>query len=231
MFGRAFAVSVACLSAVAANAQHPIVLQKLQTWDRASPPPANQVLQEHLIIAAQPYYDGLASCDLSSANITDIRSATADRFAFSGITRGTLRNAWFLETQLPSCDEAPVRFTVFQMSDGSLQVVRTNRGRSIAWESLISDAMPMAAMGAQAAIKRAGFDCDTTDVQLGIVRIGSEGEDLGPETYGIRYSGGWSEIWPITTCDKTVEVRMDFVADGDGGAYINVPGDKTTILS
>ncbi|NRD91025.1 hypothetical protein C8024_18580 [Sphingopyxis sp. BSNA05] len=63
-----------------------------------------------------------------------------------------------------------------------------------------------------------------------MIRIESEAEGLGPDMFGSRYVGSWDEIWPIEMCDRTVEVLVNFTADGDGGAYFNVSSDKAVVL-
>ena len=49
--------------------------------------------------------------------------------------------------------------------------------------------------------------------------------------FGVRYQGSWSEIWPISSCNRTVEGLVTFIADGDGGAYTNLPGDQVKVLT
>lgn len=53
---------------------------------------------------------------------------------------------------------------------------------------------------------------------------------MGPEVYGVRYTGSWSEVWPITLCGRTVEVSVRFTADGDGGAYNNLKSAEAKLL-
>jgi len=120
---------------------------------------------------------------------------------------------------------------LLQDTDKSFETIRVNRGVSYAWESLISDTLPLASMAAYVALKQHGQECDLDGgATLGVTRLASEDVDLGEDVYGARYSGSWAEIWPMTLCGKTVEVRVDFRADGDGGAYTDLPGDDVRIL-
>jgi hypothetical protein len=120
---------------------------------------------------------------------------------------------------------------IMQDVDNSLETIRVNRGVSHAWESLVGDTLPSARLAASAALQREGIDCSGEDgTSLGVTRIASEEPDLGEETFGIRYSGSWTEVWPIETCNRIVEVLIRFTADGDGGAFTHIPGDEARVL-
>tara|TARA_B100000519_G_C14081292_1_gene361674 strand:- start:19 stop:720 length:702 start_codon:yes stop_codon:yes gene_type:complete len=215
----------------AANAQHPLILERLNTWNEASPQPSNDVLAAEISDAIADIYSTAGRCNATGLQIEDARSAAADRFAFTALVRGTIRNAWFVTTRIPDCDDAPVRFMMIQNTGGEFKTIRVNRGRSYAWESLIGDTLPLANIAAAAALKRAGEPCSVDSKgSLGVTRVASEGEDLGMDVYGVRYSGKWTEIWPIEICDRTVEVAIEFTADADGGAFTNMPGDQARIL-
>ncbi len=116
--------------------------------------------------------------------------------------------------------------------DDTLRSIRVNLGASYSWDSLIGDTLPLAAIAAYGALKRNGDDCDLTEVpNLGVIRVTSESDALGPDAFGIRYAGSWSEVWPLTFCEKQLEVTIDFTADGDGGAYTKIPGDKVRVIT
>lgn len=215
----------------AAHAQHPLVLNRLNEWNEAAPAPDKSTLEAAIRKKATEIYATKAECAGSAATITKIEPAIADRYAFNALSRRAIRNAWFVTTQMSGCDKAPVRYMVIQRTDNGLNAIRVNRGLSYAWDSLLGDTVPSASLAAIAALKRRGFDCDTGSASsLGVVRIASEEPGLGVDTFGIRYKGGWSEIWPITICKRTAEVLVRFTADGDGGAFTHIPGDKIQIL-
>lgn len=224
------AVALFAVPLSSVQAQHPIILQRLEQASLAAPTPNTDLLADQVRLAAKNIYRDSETCQ-HSVVIESVGPASADRFPFAGIARGTIRNAWFVTARLPGCDEALVRFSVTQNSDGSFHTIRVNRGRSYAWDSLIGDTLPLAYVGALAALKRAGVECEAEVPKLGAVRISSEESDLGSEVYGIRYTGRWTEIWPLLVCDRTVEVPITFNADGDGGAYTNVAGDNVAIVS
>lgn len=227
---RIFSAFFLLSSASAAYAQHPVVLERLESWSEATPAPTEAILTAEVRKAAADIYSA-DGCTNSALAFEEIEPATADRFAFNAIIRGTMLNAWFVTVRLPECDNSAVRFMVMKNADDSFQTIRVNRGASNAWESLISDTLPLAQTAAAAALLREGVKCEIgSAAKLGATRIASEEADLSAETFGIRYSGSWSEIWPIETCNQNLEVLVVFQADGDGGAYTRLPGDQIRVL-
>lgn len=214
-----------------AYAQNALVLRKLAEWNDASHAPSEQVIKVALQETAEKLYSQTAPCLGSGITISRVEPATADRYAFQGRISGTLKNAWFVTVQIPKCDTAPVRFMLLQQADNSLQSVRVNRGVSYAWESLLSDTFPLARLAADAALKQKGVNCGPEEkAVLGVTRILSEEPGLEPVQFGIRYKGSWNEVWPIELCNHTVEVVVQFTADGDGGAYNRTLGTQTRVL-
>jgi len=214
-----------------AHAQHPIVLQKLNEWNEATPPPDNETFKKEVLSTAQSLYSPSAACSTSQVLIEELQPATAERFVFSAVLNRTIRNAWTVIARLPGCDDVPARYMIMRNADDSIRTIRVNRGISYAWDSLISDTLPLVRLAALTALKGKGIDCGTeAKFKLGVTRIASEGKDLGGDSFGVRYAGTWSEIWPIETCNRKVEVRVDFTADGDGGAYSHIPGGQVAIL-
>lgn len=215
----------------AAAGQHPIILEKLKEWDAAAPQPSQDQFLAQIKYAEAQIYPDSARCQGTSGQIAEVKPATADRYIFNGVVNGTVRNGWFSIVNHPECDEAAVRYLTTQSADGSLRTVRVNRGLSYAHDSLIADTLPLAAIQAAATLKRAGIECDfQSEVRLGVVRVANEDAGLGPDQYGVRYQGSWSEAWPVSICDRTVEVLVRFKADGDGGAYTEMSGQLAKLL-
>ena len=214
-----------------ANAQHPLVLAKLNAWNEAVPVLGREVSRTEVRKIARNIYGTSAACHNSDITIDTVKPATADRYAFNALARGMLRNAWFVTARMPGCDPAPVRYMIMQNTDDSLRTIRVNRGVSYAWESLLGDTLPAVQLAAITALKRGGFTCSGNErPTLGVTRIASEEPNLGKDTFGIRYSGSWTEVWPMESCKRTVEVLIRFTADGDGGAFTHIPGDQTRVL-
>jgi hypothetical protein len=68
-------------------------------------------------------------------------------------------------------------------------------------------------------------------MKIGATHVTGESKDLGPETYGVRYAGSWTEAWQVEACGGTkFEVPIQFTADGDGGAYINVRANNVRVV-
>jgi hypothetical protein len=169
-------------------------------------------------------------CLPTSAVIENVSPATGVRFVFQGILAGRIRNGWTVVARHPNCENDIVRYTMVQDSAGDFSAVRTNRGRSHANESLIGDTWPLALLQAESTLRRANVVCDGRLSVLGVTRVAKEEPALGAEVYGVRYTGSWSEVWPITLCGRTVEVSVRFTADGDGGAYSDLEGAEAKLL-
>ncbi|MES1983760.1 MAG: hypothetical protein V4461_02280 [Pseudomonadota bacterium] len=213
------------------NAQHPIVLAKLNEWNAAAPVLSQEIIKIEIKKTAKEIYGEQVACSNSDITIDAVEPATADRYAFNAIARRMLKNAWFVTARLPGCDLAPVRYMVMQNNDNSIETTRVNRGMSYAWDSLIGDTLPAAQLSASVALERDGIKCGSNEkATLGVTRIAAKEPSLGHSTFGIRYSGSWTEVWPIEVCKQTVEVTIQFTADGDGGAFTHIPGNKARVL-
>ena len=100
---------------------------------------------------------------------------------------------------------------LMQNTDASFLTLRVNRGESYAWESLITDTMPLAAAAAYSALNRQNEVCDFDgNATLGVTRLGAKEADLGKDIYGVRYTGSWSEIWPVTTLRQDSRSSCEF---------------------
>lgn len=213
-----------CISA--AEAQHPLVLQKLTDLNAATPAPSKQVVSSQIAKAAATLYPDKPGCAATGLTVEKIMPATAERHVFNGALRGQMRNGWTVIARHPACDSAPVRYMITQDPAGEFRTFRVNRGQSYAHESLIEDTWPLAILATESILARAGIACNEPKAaKLGITRVVDEESDLGPDVFGVRYKGSWTEIWPIAICGETLEIPIRFTADGDGGAYTDIKGD------
>jgi hypothetical protein len=213
-----------------AGAQHPIVAQKLSAWNAASPTPSLEVARDQVMKAATAAQKRGGGCLPTSADIETVSPATGVRFIFHGILAGRIRNGWTIVTRHPDCGNHIVRYTMTQDSAGNFSTIRTNRGQSYANESLIGDTWPLARLQAENILTRANILCDNRSADLGVTRVAKEEPGLGADVYGVRYTGSWHEVWPITLCGRTVEVGVRFTADGDGGAYNQLHSAEAKLL-
>lgn len=214
-----------------AKAQPPILVQQFAKWDAAAPmPPPDQIILQ-IRAAAQRIYASDGGCILDDIRIVSTNPATAERYVFNGILSKSVRNGWHITVRHNKCDVAEVRYLITQDSSGNLDTIRVNRGVSFAHDSLIGDAYPMATLAAHSVLRVAKVKCDeTSEKELGVVRIEHQSDDLGSAAYGVRYKGSWTEIWPIKMCNRTVEMPVQFTADGDGGAYFSAKGSAAKLL-
>lgn len=217
-------------SSTTATAQHPLVLERLTAWNAAARQPAPAIIQEQVMKSAAAAQKRSGGCLPTTAVIDSIAPATSARFIFQGIAAGRMKNGWTVTARHPNCDSTSVRYTIAEDSAGVLSTIRTNRGVSLANESLVGDTLPLAAVQGVATLKRAGINCSVEQAVLGVTRVTKQEPTLGPDVFGVRYIGVWSEVWPIALCGRTVEVAVRFTADGDGGAYTDLKGTEAKLL-
>lgn len=214
----------------AAAAQNPVVLEVHNKWNSAAPPPSAEVTTNQVMKAAKEAQKKLGGCLPTSAVVEGISPATGVRFIVEGILARRIKNGWTVVARHPNCDNGPVRYTMSQDSSGGFSTIRTNRGQSLANESLIGDTYSRAIFLADVVLTRAKIKCDILSAIMGVTRVDKEEPGLGPDVFGVRYKGSWSEIWPIILCGRTVEVNVRFTADGDGGAYTGIKEENAKLL-
>lgn len=233
MAGVRCAVMLMSLASSATYAQHPIVLHRLQAANAASPQPSADVVTAEVMKAAAKSHQAAGGCLPQGTVVDHVAPATGVPLVFGSIVRKQVQNAWTVVARHPDCGTDIVRYMIIKQGDGSLYTFRLNRGRSFASETLIGDTLRLATLQAIVTVKRAGLPCDF-DVKnfggLGVTRIALEEPGLGPDIYGVRYTGSWQEIWPITLCGRTTEMTIRFTADGDSGAYIDIKGATAHLL-
>lgn len=215
----------------AAPAQHPMVLAKLQEINAQAPQPPADQLKQAVMGTAKAFGDANGACVPSDAAIADIAPATGSRDVLQAIVAGQLRNGWTLYATHAGCPGAgPVRYLIAQKADSTLLAFQVNEGRTHASPAIMRDTSAQAAMAAH--IKALSLDksCDGKDMRMGPTRITAESEDLGPDIYGARYVGSWSEVWRFQLCGRTFDVPVDFRPDGDGGAYTQIKADQIALV-
>lgn len=151
----------------AGYAQHPLILQRLTAWNAAAPQPAPSTIRQQVMEAAMVAQKRSGGCAPTSTVVDSVVPATSVKFVFQGIVAGQLKNGWTVTAHHPNCDATPVRYTISEDSAGALTTIRTNRGLSLANESLIGDTWPLAVLQATATAKRNAFACDLNGASLG----------------------------------------------------------------
>jgi len=214
---------VSAITGSTAQAQHPLVLQKFSALNAATPQPPDEVLLAQVKLAAQRIYPENGRCLERGVTLVAAQPATADRYVSTEALYNRLRNAWTVTVRHQGCDPANVRYMVIEGLDGQMNTIRVNRGVSYAHDSLIGDTLPMVMIAADAKFSQAGVTCGgDAKARLGVIRIEKEEAGLQAAVFGVRYSGSWSEIWPIEKCGYVIDLPVSFTADGDGGAYYRV---------
>ena len=215
-----------------ASAQHPMILQRLTEWNAAAPAPSSQVILAEIEFAAARINNDSGKCAQSPLTVEQVSPATADRYVFQGIINKQIKNGWTAKVNQPKCSAEEQRYMIIQTVNDELRTFRVNRGVSYAHESLIGDTLPIAMIAAKVAFDRLKMKCEVqSQAKLGVIRLGLKESDLGSDVFGVRYSGSWNEVWPVTMCSETVEVPIRFTADGDGGATYNIKGESVKLIT
>ncbi|HEX8623931.1 MAG TPA: hypothetical protein VF782_02510 [Allosphingosinicella sp.] len=214
-----------------ASAQHPMVLAKLQEINAKAPQPAVAKIEAAVIETLKAMAAARGTCVPQKLTIADVAPATGSRDVLQGVVGGQLRNGWTAYATHGGCPGTePFRYLIIEKSDGSLLALQVNEGRSLASPAIMRDTSMQAALMALQKAKSLDSKCDGRDMAMGAARVVGQSKDLGPQIYGARYVGTWSEAWRFTTCGKTFEVTVHFTPDGDGGAYTNVKGDQVAVV-
>lgn len=206
------------------TAQTPFVGSILMqtTW------PSDDQIMAALEVSAASTAEYKDCADYKILSVEEARLGFLDPGLAKLAAAGKIKNVWFLTAEVAFCGrQAPYRFLIVQNPDNSYQALLNAEGRTYAWPTLIRDTM-FNVIGYVIG-KTQGTGCELSDdnFKLGAMRVESE-EGLGPQVFGIRYTGEWKEIWAVKACDMDLEVPITFTADGSGGAYMVVKSEPPT---
>ena len=224
-------LTIMAAPAAMASAQHPMVLAKLQEINAQAPQPAAARIEAAVAETLKAKAAGKGGCVPRKLAITDVASATGSRDVLQGVVGGRLRNGWTAYATHGGCPGTePFRYLIIEKIDGSLLALQVNEGRTLTSPTIMRETSMQAALMVLQKAKSLDSKCDGRDMAMGATRVVEQSKDLGPQIYGARYVGSWSEAWRFTTCGKTFEVTVHFTPDGDGGAYSNVKADQVAIV-
>jgi len=219
-------------TATAASAQNPLVLNRLRELDAKAPQPSTAELQASLLSTAKALGQAKSTCVPSAVKVQEVAPITGDRAVLAAALAGQIRNAWTLYAAHEGCPvTGPFRYMVVQKADGALLAPLVNQGRTFANPTLMRDTSAGAALAALQKAKSLDPQCTGDTMEMGPTKVAAQSADLGPEVFGVRYVGSWTEIWRFTTCGKSLDVPVEFRADGDGGAYTNVKGSEVLVVN
>jgi len=225
-----WAAAAAFLASTPAIAQQSLVIERITQLNAKAPQPPVIDLQAAVETGAKAYSAAKKICAPMSVKVSEVSPITGAGVILPAVLSGKIRNAWTLYGDHVGCPgDGTVRYMVLQLADGSLKGARVNQGRSLANPSIMRDTSTAAALAALRQAKIVDPACTGDDMAMGSTRVLSKSKDLGPDTFGVRYVGGWSEVWQFRTCGKNFDVPIDFTADGDGGAYTNVKTSAVTV--
>jgi hypothetical protein len=211
-------------------AQQQLVLDKLKELNAKAPQPSMAELNRTVSDTAAAYAKARNECAPQAVKLSDRAPITGAAGVLAGVIAGKLRNAWTVYAQHVGCPgDTPIRYMILQLADGSLRAIHVNEGRTFANPMLMRDTSLAAALAAAQKGKAVDPSCTGLSMKMGSTRVTDQSADLGPEIYGARYKGKWTEVWQFETCGHKFGVPVEFTPDGDGGAYTRVEADKIAI--
>jgi len=221
------ALSLALLACSApSSAQTAEALAFFKDVNTKTPAPPRDMLSALLTDAfEQAHRMNPQICVPSSIAMSDVKPATADASVWAGIRNGQLKNAWTVRADMQGCPVTFANYIVLRFSaeptgKPAFREIISSRGTTHAGFSLSKDAT-MGAMGAVAAnaekITPNGQPC--TEQPVFGIREMVDDRKAGPDIYGVRFTGAWTEKWHFQLCAHDIAVPITFTADGQGGAY------------
>jgi len=194
----------------------------------ARPLPENKQLAVAVLQAVQADAVRRNRCRPNSLKLGALQPVTLDAMVSGMITKGMIENGWMVSVDIANCPPAdPIRVLVVRAADGhSLTAMFVGQGESLAWPSVIRDALRGLVGAASQKLRAADPQCAPKDLTPTGIRITTRSPDLAPDRFGIRFKGSWSEVWAFEPCNHRIAVPIDFRADGKGGAYWTIAADK-----
>ena len=106
------------------------------------------------------------------------------------ITKGMIENGWLVSATVGNCPPAdPIRVLVVRAADGhSLTAMFVGQGESLAWPSVIKDALRGLVGAASQKLRASDPQCIPKDLTPTGVRIASRSADLAPDRFRHPFS-------------------------------------------
>ena len=170
-------------------------------------------------------------CTPAKIKLGALEPVTLDGMITAMIARGQVENAWLMSVRVEDCPPAdPIRILLIRAADGQgLQAVFAGQGESLAWPSLSREALRGTVNAAVKKMRAAYPQCAPADMTPIGVSVTQRSPDLGPNVYGIRLKGTWSELWAFEPCGHRIMIPITFRTDGKGGAYWDI--DEAQIVT
>lgn len=229
-----FTVMAATLLAAGPSAAQTAELtERVEAINAAVPAPEAEEASAALLAALQHEATRAEECVPTGVEVETITPVTADRNLTQVIARGQFQNVWQAYIQPTGCPEGKSqRFMVVRQPDGQVQATLLNKGESLTSPTILLDAYEAAAPFAIAEVNKVDPECRNPGAitTMPHIQVTARSEDLGPDFYGLRFSGSWQELWTIKVCGHIVEVPQSFEADGEGGVTIQPQAEGVRLL-
>jgi hypothetical protein len=160
-------------------------------------------------------------CQAKKLRIGPLAPVTLDGLVTGLIVAGKIENGWITSVVLEDCPAGdPIRILLLRDADGTtLQGIFAGQGDTLAWPTLAREALRATVAMAVQRLKAEDPACAPKDLTPTSVRITGTSPDLGPDQYGIRLKGSWSELWTFEPCGHRLSIPIAFRTNGSGGAY------------
>jgi len=224
---------VACAIGAPAVAQNADFKALMEKTNADAPLPAMALIEadarETLIAIAKK--DG-AACIPTGVVLGAAKPITSAAFVVTAVMAGQVRNAWTAYGRAIGCPSSlPTRFMIVQLADGKVLARTVNDGETLANPGLMRDTSAQAGVAAYQVVRNADAACTGDDMRMLGTRVLTKSSDLGPDFYGSYFTGSWQEAWKFSACGKSVEVPVNFKADGQGGAYTEIKGSEAKFVN
>lgn len=208
------------------------MVKVMQVINAGAPPPPVAAIEAELLSRTQTAARAESRCVPASVAIEPLRPATASADAFSQIAAQKLQNAWTTYAQGRGCPGAlPEHFLVLRLAGGNIRIIGLNAGRTLTSYAQMRSASEPVGEAALAAAQKVDPSCTMEGMDILSTRIAARGADLGPDFYGVRMKGSWSEVWVIKVCGREATVPIAFTADGRGGATPRIDRAKVRLTA
>jgi len=224
----------ALLAAGQSAAQTAELTERVEAINAAAPAPEAEEASASVLEALRHEAEKTGECVPTGVEVESITPVTADRNLSLAIERGQFQNVWQASVQPAGCPDAErQRFMVVRQPDGTVGATLLNKGESLTPPTILLDAYEAAAPFAIAEVNKVDPECRNPGAitTMPHIQVTARSEDLGPDFYGLRFSGNWQELWTIKVCGQMVEVPQSFETDGEGGVTIKPLAEGVRLLS
>lgn len=192
--------------------------------------PEDDVLEIALMKATLSYARKSYQCNVvSQIDIGEVRYGILDAATGGLIDSGKIKSVWHFLGSASMCGQKKThKYALLQKSNGGYDAFILIPGASHAWGSLLRDlTRPVNGVVYFESVKKMP-KCPDNDLLRFTNSEIIDDKQLGPQLFGIRLQGSWQERWTVERCGLEVSVVLKIRADGQGGAFFDVPGELAT---